>query len=296
MKPGFEEIELDLGRVPTVAEGYERAKDDLGDILDLTRHHMGGGEVPLFRESLAFMSFVNRAQSLHQGIVGAVETHNSHVAFTLLRAYLELVVLVYYLRDFPDYLDALERPMSELPKNTRKRFAELFDHAGKDMKGVARVYEVLNEMAHFGSTALWAPFTITDEKERNLSYGTPPHWKDPEHARVALAMLQEADENFTAVLDRYADRQLTPKVTAYQGRERIKVALASVGLVPDPNPDALGTVSEDLGKRTQADEILYWCDEHQAWELTESATPERVEEWARSLAAEASAESEVVEP
>lgn len=296
MKHGFEEIELDLGRVPTVEEGYERAKTDLRDILDLTIDQLGGGNVPLFRESLAFMSFVNRAQSLHQGIVGAVETHNPHVAFTLLRAYLELVVLVYYLGDFPDYLDALERPMSEIPKNTRKRFAELFDHAGRDMKGVARVYEVLNEMAHFGSTALWAPFTITDEKERKLSYGTPPHWKDPKHARVALAMLQEADENFTVVLGRYADRHLTPKVMTYQGRERIKIALASVGLVPDPSPDALGTMSEDLGKRGEADEILYWCDEHQAWELTESATPERVEEWTRSFSEEASAEPAVDEP
>jgi hypothetical protein len=156
------------------------------------------------------MSFINRATSLHAGIVSAVEKANPHAAFTLLRAYLELVVLVFYVDAHPEYLAALERPMSELPKNSRKSFRELFEFASTELSGIRTAYAVLNEMAHFGSTALWHPFTVEDRAERVMSFSTGPHWKGPDDARTVLAMLAEADEATLEVLRRYTAHHGTP--------------------------------------------------------------------------------------
>jgi hypothetical protein len=107
---GFEEIPLDLSIVPTVDEGLADAASRRKELSDMVSLALGGSvDGMLFRESLAFSSFVNRAIALHSGVVAAVRDANAHAAFTLLRAYNELVVLIYYLCDYPEYLDILER-------------------------------------------------------------------------------------------------------------------------------------------------------------------------------------------
>src|SRR5437870_4689385 len=96
-RPGTEKLELDLSRVPTVEQGLGDAADRARGFVEIANSAFGDSDDrPLFEEHLAFFSFINRATSLHRGIVSAVRDANPHVAFTLLRAYLELVVLVYY--------------------------------------------------------------------------------------------------------------------------------------------------------------------------------------------------------
>jgi hypothetical protein len=215
---GFEEIPLDLSLVPTVEDGLRDAAERYRLFAKLAKDSIGSeGTGALLLAHLPLMSFVNRATSLHAGVVSAVRGHNPHAAFTLLRAYLELVVLIFYVDAHPDYLAALEKPMSELPKNTRLSFRDLFDFATTESIGIRTVYAQLNEMAHFGSTALWHPFSL-DEGEAEegtigrLSFSTGPRWQRPDDARIALAMLRESDEAADVLLRRYAAHHVMPGV------------------------------------------------------------------------------------
>ena len=53
------------------------------------------------------------------------------------------MALTYYVNDHLEYLAALGRPTSGLPKGTRKTFADLFDNAAAAMPGIRKVYELL---------------------------------------------------------------------------------------------------------------------------------------------------------
>jgi len=282
-KAGFEEIPLDLSRVPSVEEGLADAAERRRSFAQIAKEGLGKGPGQLlFREHLPYASFINRASSLHAGIVSAVREENPHAAFSLLRAYLELVVLVLYIDTNPEYLGALERPLSEQPKGARKRFSELFEAAAKEMAGVRQVYATLSEMAHFGSTAMWIPFTIDDEEDRTLSFSTGPHWKKPDDARIALAMLQESDEAMVEVLRRYLAHHITPTVEQFHGRERIRRALAAVGGEVLDEEREVGTLPAEVAAEALAAGLLTWCAEHDALEVADAVTPERFEEWVQA--------------
>ncbi|MGD0407757.1 MAG: hypothetical protein ABSB34_01995 [Candidatus Limnocylindrales bacterium] len=213
---GLEQIPLDLSLIPTVQDGLSDAAERYRRFAKLAKDSLGPGpNMVLLIAHLPLMSFINRATSLHLGVVSAVREHNAHAAFTLLRAYLELVALIFYVDAHPDYLAALEKPMAELPKNTRLSFRQLFEFAATELAGIRTVYALLNEMAHFGSTALWHPFSLDeDEAEEGtlgrLSFSTGPRWRNPDDARTALAMLRESDEATLELLRRYATHHIAP--------------------------------------------------------------------------------------
>jgi hypothetical protein len=282
-RAGFEQIPLDLSRVPSVEKGLADAAERMRSFVTIAKEGVGTEpDQMLFREHLPFVSFINRASSLHAGIVSAVRDENPHAAFTLLRAYLELVVLVLYIDANPEYLDALERPMSEQPRGARKRFSEIFEVAAKEMAGVRQVYATLSEMAHFGSTAMWMPFTIDEEEERMLSFSTAPHWKKPDDARIALAMLRESDEAIVEVLRRYLANHITPNVEQLQGRRRIRRALEAMGGEVLDEEREVGTLPAEVAAEAQAAGLVAWCDEHGALEVADGVTPERFEEWVQA--------------
>jgi hypothetical protein len=279
-RPGTEKLELDLSKVPTVEQGLADAAERDRGFIGLSKAAFGEGpDRPLFEEHLAFFSFINRATSLHRGIVSAVRDANPHVAFTLLRAYLELVVLVYYLDSNPEYIEALKRPMKELPPHTRKRFSDLFEFAGREIAGVVTTYEVLNEMAHFGSTALWHPFVFNDEEERLLAFSTAPGWRKLKDARTVLAMLQESDDAMAETLQRYSAHHVMPHVERYIGRRRILDALVGAGGTIVNEELGEFTLPADLIREGIAAGLVVYCEEHQAPELAEAITPDQVEEW-----------------
>lgn len=272
---GFEEIPLDLSTVPSLEQGLADAAVRYQAFIEIARESVGPIEgAVIFREHLALVSFINRASSLHTAIVSAVQGANPHAAFTLLRAYLELVVLVRYVDRHPDYMDDLEKPK---PAGKRRTFRELFEDAASEMVGVRYVYATLSEMAHFGATALWHPFTITDEAERRLSFSTAPHWKHPDDARMALAMLAESDEAMTEVLHRYLEHHVLPKVERHRSAERIRAAFEAAGAAL--GEEGIGFLSPELGREALEAGLVAWCDEHQAMEVAEGVTPEHVEKW-----------------
>jgi hypothetical protein len=274
-EPGFEEIPLDLSKVPSLELGLADAARRYQIFIEIAGESLRPIEgATIFRGHLALMSFINRASSLHKAIVSAVESANPHAAFTLLRAYLELVVLVRYLDLHPSYLDELEKPK---PAGKRRTFKELFEDAASEMIGVRYVYATLSEMAHFGSTALWHPFNITDEAERTLSFSTAPHWKHPDDGRIALAMLAESDEAMIEVLHRYSEHHVLPLVEQHRSAERIRAAFEAAGATP--GEDGIGFLSPRLGREALAAGLVGWCEEHKALEVAEGVTPERVERW-----------------
>ncbi|MFZ5853765.1 MAG: hypothetical protein ACOYXS_04560 [Chloroflexota bacterium] len=281
-KPGFEEIPLDLSTTPTVEDGLAIAAVRYRRFIDVAKSAFGDGpDRLLFREHLSLMSFVNRASSLHMGVLCAVRESNPHSAFTLLRAYLELVVTVLYADRHPEYIEALERPMAELPRRTRKRFAELFEFAARELRGIRAVYASLNEMAHFGSTALWYPFSIEDDGDTaRLSFYTGPRWRKEEDARIALAMLRESDEAMLEVLQRYAAHHVQPLVERYLERDRIRRSFAVAGAGASDDERAVGTLSPELGSAAVEAGLLAWCEEHDAFELAEGVTADQIEAWA----------------
>lgn len=274
-EPGFEEIPLDLSKVPSLEQGLADAARRYRVFMEIAGESLRPIKgAAIFREHLALVSFINRASSLHMAIVSAVEGANPHAAFTLLRAYLELVVLVRYLDLHPGYLDDLEKPR---PAGKRRTFKELFEDAASEMVGVRYVYATLSEMAHFGSTALWHPFTITDAAERTLSFSTAPHWKHPDDGRIALAMLAESDEAMTEVLHRYSAHHVLPKVEQHRSAERIRAAFEAAGATP--GEEGIGFLSPELGREALAAGLVEWCEEHEAMEVADGVTPERVERW-----------------
>jgi hypothetical protein len=284
-RPGFAEIDIDISRVPSVEQGIadaaERYKGFTALARDAVRLH---DEMLLFESHIALLSFINRAVSLHAGIVSAVKESNPHAAFTLLRAYLELIVVVRWVDLHPDYIEALKRPMASLPKNTRKRWDELFEDAAEEMAGIRHVYAVLSEMAHFGSTALWHPFTVEDEADRRMSYRTGPHWKRADDARVALAMLREADEVVMLVLERYRDHHVVPPVARHLTLDRVarKLAAESGNTAPRSHDEIEGgwtIVSAELAGDAMADGLAAVCEVHGVVEIAADVTPEQLEEW-----------------
>lgn len=191
-RPGEDEIPLDLSAVPTVEAGLAQAKGYDRAFTRLAKGSLGppgDGERPMFGSHLYLFGFINRAVSLHGAIVDGIRSENPHAVFTLMRAYLELVVLVHYVNRHPGYLAALEQPAADLVGISRKSPQALLNAASRDMPGVRHVYRALSEMAHFGSTALWTPFAVTDEAPGEgylgvFRFGTPPHWHRPNDDRT----------------------------------------------------------------------------------------------------------------
>jgi hypothetical protein len=281
-RPGFEEIELDLTIVPTVEQGIADAKErrkELSAILLMAG--AVGKDAPIFRETLALSSFINRAVSLHDGVVSGVGQANAHATFTLLRAYSELVVLVYYLGDHPEYLDILEKPPQD--PDIRKKWSELFEHAAPEMPGIRSVYAMLSEMAHFGSTAMWNPFHLEDPDDRRLNFTTYPRWKVPDRdPRVALTMLLEADVTTIAVLERYAERHLVPDIEKYNENSEIRAAMASLGAKPPASEREIGTPSPEVAEAMFRAGLMSYCEQHDALETVEGVRAAQFTEFARA--------------
>ena len=276
----MEEIPLDLSKVPTTEQGLADAAERY---RLLTQHAVAtlgeGPDRPLFEEHLGFLAFINRASSLHKGIVSAVRDENPHAAFTLLRAYLELVVLVYYLDAHPNYIEALKKPISELPPGTRKRFAELFAFAGQELAGVGTTYAVLNEMAHFGSTALWLPFVVESDEERQMGFSTGPRWRKPDDARIVLAMLGDSDKAMAETLRRYSAHHVMPLVLRFEKRAQIMRALVAAGSEVVDEDTGQFTLAAGLVADGIAAGLFIHCVEHRTPEIAEGVDPENIEEW-----------------
>jgi len=130
---------------------------------------------------------------------------------------------------------------------------------------------------------MWMAWSVADEEQsRKLRGGTGPHWKKPDDARIALAMLREDDEAMVEVLGRYAEHHITPALAKYEEGQRIERAFGSLVAEPSDVPDAIGHIPPEVYEAAIEAGLLEWCEEHGRFETATGVTAEQAEEFARS--------------
>ena len=153
---------------------------------------------------------ITRSQGLHEAIAREIARENPHAVFPLIRAFAESVLLVFYVADHPDYVNALiDRPRNfgkGDPK--RKSIQALISYAKDHAPGMKDVYAELSEATHFGSTAMWA--SVTPEEERHVSWANSPRWRSDEQALIACAQTLELADAMTHLLTQFAERYVLP--------------------------------------------------------------------------------------
>lgn len=159
-----------------------------------------------------FSSMLTRITALHEAIEREARRENPHSVFPLLRAFAETVVVLIYVNDHPEYIGAISDRPDERTKNApkRKSIQAQISHASKQAPGMKAVYADLSEMTHFGSAALWSPFTAVPREESGAGFewSSAARWKHPEDALIACALTLELAEAASAFLQRFGVQHL----------------------------------------------------------------------------------------
>lgn len=177
----------------------EAAKKGLQGIV-----HYGG---PMTLLNMFFASAVTRSRGLLEAIVREAEHSNPHAVYPLIRQLAEMVALVFYVVDHPNYVPALTtRPRDRKPSTPKRKSPQaLVDYMDKHHAGqFGVVYAELCEMTHFGSVAMFAAHRIEDEDARRVSWASPPRWKDEKDCYIACAQVAELNDEMDEGLSRLA--------------------------------------------------------------------------------------------
>ncbi len=190
---GYQDREIALGR----ASG-----DCPEDYTELARESLGIRQ-PVTPETLVFMAMLSRARGLHEGVLQALKSDNPHAALPLLRAFTELVAVLYYCLNKPEYVSRLSRtgPGSE---RGYSKFSQMFDDISNVLPGMKAVYSELSKFTHFEELAIYNVHTIEDETGRGIFWTDVPRWKSEDEFRIACAQLCELSEAVRYGLRRFA--------------------------------------------------------------------------------------------
>ena len=158
---------------------------------------------------LFFSSMVNRCNSVHAAIAREMQAQNPHAVFPLIRAYSEGAALLIYVYDHVDYVEALvDRPREQqLSTPARLKVGKLVAYAVKHAPGFKHAYDELTDFTHFGSTAMWSPFVLSDGGE-SFSWTSYPRWRNDEQAMVAAALTLEVSDATHTLLSNFGGRYL----------------------------------------------------------------------------------------
>ncbi|MGA8744580.1 MAG: hypothetical protein WB507_01795 [Solirubrobacterales bacterium] len=173
---------------------------------------VGPEGMPLTLLVMFWQSMISRSEGLHQAIVREARRANPHAVFPLIRALAEALVVVMYVQDHPDYVNALTVRASEIPKGSqrRKTMQALINYALKQRPGMKMVYAELSEATHFGATAMWMPHSIESEEERLTSWSSGARWRSDEEALIACAWTLELADAMEIALRQFAERYVLP--------------------------------------------------------------------------------------
>ncbi|MFZ0379290.1 MAG: hypothetical protein WCD11_02055 [Solirubrobacteraceae bacterium] len=168
--------------------------------------------------AMFWFTMITRSQGLHAAIARETREHNPIAVFPLIRAFAESVVMVIYVLDHPEYVEAISAPPDERSKGgpRRKTMQALISHATDQAPGVKAVYKQLSEVTHFGSIAMWMPHRITVESESILrtTWSSEPEWKNDEQALIACAQTLELADAMCIYLHNFAGRHIVSTATA----------------------------------------------------------------------------------
>ncbi len=173
------------------------------DYLAIAKEYLVVEDVEL--PMLFFGSMVNRCESLHVAIAREMREQNPHAVFPLLRAYSECAALLIYVYDHIEYIEALtDRPNKRRhPLSAGKLVAYATKQAAP---GFEDAHDELSDFTHFGSTAMWSPYLLSDDDRG--SWTSYPHWKSAEQAKLAAALTLEVSEANHQLLQSFGHRYL----------------------------------------------------------------------------------------
>ena len=200
---------LDLTQFGSVQDAIEKVAE-ARDYDEIAKRFLGIEGIDLTAlPVLFFSSMVNRCNSLHAAIAREMQAQNPHAAFPLIRAYAEGAALLIYVHDHVDYMQALlDRPSEAQPgARNRLKVGKLVAYAVRHAPGFKDAYDELTAFTHFGSTALWSPFVLSDDRER-LSWTSYPRWRNDEQAMIAAASTLEVSHAAHALLANFGQRYL----------------------------------------------------------------------------------------
>jgi len=201
---------VDLAQFKSVQDAIEQvtAAADYDTLAKhfLARKGLDGTALPV----IFFSAMVNRCNSLHAAIAREMKVQNPHAVFPLIRAYSEGAALLIYVYDHVDYIEALvDRPREQRRKaparlKVGKLVAYAVSHAALGFKDA---YDELTDFTHFGSTAMWAPFVLSDDGG-SFSWTSYPRWKSDEQAMIAAALTLELSDATHTLLAKFGRRYL----------------------------------------------------------------------------------------
>ena len=211
---------LDLAQFISVDDAV--SKIEPGDrYVDIGRRlNLIGQTGAIDRHMLVFfwLSMLSRSEGLHQAIAREVKQSNPVAVFPLIRAFAEAVVLVMYVEDHPDYIEALTRRPSERNIHARKRksIQSLIAAVSDQAPGMKAVYSELSEITHFGAIAMWTAHSADEVLGADGSpilkttWTSSPRWRSDEQALIACAQTLELADAMVAALSRFARRHVVP--------------------------------------------------------------------------------------
>jgi hypothetical protein len=200
---------VDLTQFESVEDAIEKVAA-AGDYDEVAEHFLAGkGIDPTALPVLFFSSMVNRCNSLHAAIAREMQAQNPHAVFPLIRAYSEGSALLIYVYDHVDYIEALvDRPRGRRGRTpSRLKVGKLVAYAVKHAPGFKHAYDELTDFTHFGSTAIWSPFVLSDKGE-SFSWTSYPRWRNDEQAMIAAALTLEISDATHTLLRNFGGRYL----------------------------------------------------------------------------------------
>jgi hypothetical protein len=203
---------VDLTQFGSVQDAIEKVAA-ASDYNELARHFLESKSIdPTALPVLFFSSMVNRFNSLHVAIAREMHAQNPHAVFPLIRAYAEGAALLIYVHDHIDYIEALlDRPTEQHRSAPRRlRVGKLVAYAVKThAPGFKDAHDELTDFTHFGSTAMWSPFVLSDDR-KSFYWTSYPSWRNDEQAMIAAALTLEVSGATHTLLGNFGRRYLQP--------------------------------------------------------------------------------------
>lgn len=178
--------QVDISRFKSVEDALQQV-DALRDRMhELTKRVFESNDRNITYLTMFLLSALARANGLQLAAVHAIETNNPHAAIPLIRSYGDTVVTALYVRDHPEYVDALT-DRSPATKTKRRSIGALIAAVTKYAPGIKHVYDELSEGTHFGAVAMWASWTHKPDTEGTVTFASYPRWRDPERDPLVIA-------------------------------------------------------------------------------------------------------------
>lgn len=200
---------VDLTQFASVQDAIEKVAA-AGNYDEVAKHFLSQeGIDPIALPVLFFSSMVNRCNSLHAAIAREMQAQNPHAVIPLIRAYAEGSALLIYVFDHVGYIEALiEDPKERQPSApARLKVGKLVAYAVNHAPGFKHAYDELTDFTHFGATAMWSPFVLSDDGE-SFSWTSYPRWKNDEQALIAAALTLEVSDVTHILLGNFGRRYL----------------------------------------------------------------------------------------